>query len=376
MNWRAKGVGGMAGDTGKLGFGMMRLPKKLARTDIKQTSQMVDEFLDAGFTYFDTAYVYVGSEEATRKALVSRHPRDSFTVATKVYPKVAPTAKAAKGQLGTSLKRLGTDYIDYFLLHSITDSDYERYDQLGLWDFAAERKAAGVVRHVGFSFHGGPQVLDRVLTQHPETEFVQLQLNYADWENPRVQSRANYEVARAHGKPIVVMEPVKGGNLANPPAKVKALFDAANPQASYASWAIRFAASLDGVLSVLSGMSNLEQMRDNLAYMRDFQPLSADEMRVIRQAQKLMGAATRIECTACGYCLEGCPQQIDIPRVFEAMNERLDGQLEAAQRHYERAVEGGGLAGDCIACGACENVCTQNLPIVDDLALCAKAFGK
>ena len=201
----------------------------------ESVNAVYDRFLEAGFTYFDTAYVYVGLEEATRKALVSRHPRDSFTLATKVYPKVAPTAKAAKGQLGTSLKRLGTDYIDYFLLHSITDSDYGRYDQLGLWDFAAERKAAGVVRHVGFSFHGGPQVLDKVLTQHPEAEFVQLQLNYADWENPRVQARANYEVARKHGKPIVVMEPVKGGNLANPPANVRALFDAANPQASYAS---------------------------------------------------------------------------------------------------------------------------------------------
>ena len=362
------------GNGGKLGFGLMRLPRKLARIDVKQVSRMVDEFLEAGFTYFDTAYVYVGSEEAARKALVSRHPRDSFTLATKVYPKVAPTAKAAKGQLATSLKRLGTDYIDCFLLHSITDSDYQRYDQLGLWDFAAERKAAGVVRHVGFSFHGGPQVLDKVLTQHPETEFVQLQLNYADWENPRVQSRANYEVARKHGKSIVVMEPVKGGNRANPPANVRALFDAAAPQASYASWAIRYAASLDGVLSVLSGMSNLEQMRDNLSYMRDFQPLSADEMLVIREVQKAMGAALRIECTSCGYCLEGCPQQINIPKVFAAMNERLDGQLESAQRSYEQAVADGGLASECIGCAACEGVCTQNLPIVENLAACAEAF--
>ena len=366
----------LGADTGKLGFGMMRLPHKLARTDIAQTSQMVDEFLEAGFTYFDTAYVYVGSEEATRKALVQRHPRDSFTLATKVYPKASPTAKAAKGQLGTSLKRLGTDYIDYYLLHSITDSDYECYDTLGLWEFAAERKRAGVIRHVGFSFHGGPAVLDRVLTQHPETEFVQLQLNYADWENPRVQSRANYEVARAHNVPIVVMEPVKGGNLANPPANVNALFKAANPQASAASWAIRFAASLDGVITVLSGMSNLAQLRDNVSYMREFQPLSADEMLVIRKAQELMGAATRIGCTSCGYCLEGCPQRIPIPEVFSAMNERLDGQLEAAQAHYELAVAGKGRASDCIACGTCEDSCTQNLPIIEHLAECAHAFGE
>lgn len=364
----------LGADTGKLGFGLMRLPRKLARIDVAQTSQMVDEFLEAGFTYFDTAFVYVGSEEATRKALVKRHPRDSFTLATKVFPKVAPTAGAAKGQLATSLKRLGTDYIDYYLLHSISDSDYERYDKLGLWEFAVERKQAGVIRHVGFSFHGGPEVLEKVLAAHPETEFVQLQLNYADWENPRVQSRANYEVARAHNVPIVVMEPVKGGTLANPPANVNALFRAANPQASPASWAIRFAASLDGVITVLSGMSNLDQLRDNVSYMRDFQPLSPDEMLVIREAQELMGAATRIGCTSCGYCLEGCPQQIPIPEVFAAMNIRLDGQLEAAQQAYEAAVTGAGCASDCIGCGSCEEVCTQNLPIVEHLEECARAF--
>lgn len=366
----------LGADTGKLGFGLMRLPRKLARIDVAQMSQMVDEFLEAGFTYFDTAFVYVGSEEATRKALVKRYPRESFTLATKIFPKVAPTAGAAKGQLGTSLKRLGTDYLDYYLLHSISDSDYERYDKLGLWEFAAERKQAGVIRHVGFSFHGGPAVLDKVLTAHPEAEFVQLQLNYADWDNPRVQSRANYEVARAHGVPIVVMEPVKGGNLANPPANVKSLFTAANPTASPASWAIRFAASLDGVITVLSGMSNLSQLRDNVSFMRDFKPLSPEEMLVIRQAQEALGASSRIDCTACSYCVEGCPNQIPIPDVFAAMNERLDGHLEAAQERYEKAVAGKGRAEECIACGDCEGVCTQNLPIIELLEECAQAFDK
>lgn len=362
--------------TGKLGFGLMRLPRNPARIDIKLFSQMVDEFMAAGLNYFDTAHVYPGSEDATAKALVARYPRESFALATKLHPMISPTSKMAKRQLQTSLKRLKTDYIDYYLLHSIMDNTYKRYERLGLWDFALEQKAAGVLRHVGFSFHGGPEVLDSLLTTHPETEFVQLQINYADWENPRVQSRANYEIARAHDVPIVVMEPVKGGALVKIPTEVKSLFEAANPTASPASWAIRYAASLEGVLTVLSGMSNLEQMRDNLSYMANFQPLSADEMAVIRNAQKIMGASQHIACTACGYCVKGCPQEIPIPDVFAAMNERLDGQLESARASYAAATQGKGRAGDCIACTKCEQVCTQHLEIVNHLRDCAEAFDE
>lgn len=361
---------------GKLGFGLMRLPRKRTRINLDEFASMVDEFLAAGLTYFDTAHIYPGSEEATRKALVERYPRQSFHLATKLYPVFSPTAAMAKNQLATSLKRLGTDYIDAYLLHSIMDATYKRYDRLGLWDFAAEQKAAGVLRRVGFSFHGGPEVLEKLLTAHPEVDFVQLQINYADWESARVQSRANYEVARAHDVPIIVMEPVKGGELIKLPRDVQALFDAENPDASYASWAIRYAASLEGVACVLSGMSNLEQMRDNLSYMRSFEPLTDRERSVIRQAQQLLGASSHIACTSCGYCTKGCPTGIPIPEIFHAMNDHMDGRLTEADDAYHAATTSTTRAGDCIGCAACEKVCTQGLPIVQLLEECATTFDR
>ena len=357
----------------------MRLPRKGALIDVDQTCQMVDEFLEAGGTYFDTAHIYPGSEDATRKALVERHPRSSFTIATKLFPMVSLTANSAKKQLKTSLKRLGTNYVDHYLLHALNDLTYKRYDKLGLWDFVADQKAAGTIAHVGFSFHGGPEVLEVLLSAHPEVEFVQLQLNYADWDNPRVQSRANWEVARAHDVPIVVMEPVKGGALVKLPPDVKRIFDEADPQASYASWAIRFAASLDGVMCVLSGMSNTDQMRDNLSYMRNFQPLTSDEMRLVRAARDLLGKSNYVACTACGYCTKDCPQHIPIPELLDALNISRDGRTAHAQTSYDAAVEranaqGGGAASACIQCGACERVCTQKLPVIEHLEECARLF--
>ena len=244
-----------------------------------------------------------------------------------------------------------------------------------LWEYARELKEKGLIRHYGFSFHGGAELLDRLLTEHPDTEFVQLQLNYADWESANVQSRLNYEVARRHNKPIVVMEPVKGGSLAKPPRDVAELLRRHAPDASPASWAIRFAASLDGILAVLSGMSNLEQMDDNLSYMRDFHPLSAEEQKVIFEAQRLMGKSVTIPCTACRYCTEGCPQQIAIPEIFAAMNRRLGGgQLAQAAEDYRAATQGGAKAADCIACGRCESACPQHLPIIRHLKECAAVF--
>jgi len=357
--------------TPKLGFGLMRLPKKGVRTDVEQTMKMVDMFLEAGFTYFDTAYVYVGSEAATKKALVDRYPREAYTLADKLNTMVAPTEKFAKSELFTSLEKTGAGYFDYYLLHALMDNNYEKYDKFHLWDFVKEQKEKGLIKHYGFSFHGGPKLLDKLLTEHPEVEFVQLQLNYADWENEKVTSRANYEIARKHEKSIVVMEPVKGGALAKPDKQIEKLFKDYARDMSPASWAIRFAASLDGILTVLSGMSNVEQMQDNLSYMKDFKPLDENEQKIIREAQRILGKSATIPCTACHYCTEGCPMQIPIPDIFAAMNLKLgNGQLEEAKRTYLNAAAEGHRASDCIECGQCEGACPQHLSIIELLKDC------
>ena len=348
----------------KLGFGLMRLPHKGLSTDVEQVKRMVDRFLEAGFTYFDTAFVYPGSEVSIRKALVERYPRSAFTLATKINAMIAPTEKAAKKQFFTSLERTGAGYLDYYLLHALMENNYRKYEKLRLWDFVKEQKAAGLIRHFGFSFHAGPELLDRLLTEHPEVDFVQLQINYADWENPSVTSRANYETARRHGKSIVVMEPVKGGALADPPKEVQRLFRDCHPELSIASWAIRFAASLDGILTVLSGMSNVEQMEDNISFMKNFRPLNAEEQRIIQEAQRIMGSSAAIPCTACRYCTEGCPKSINIPEIFAAMNRQLvSGHMEEAQAAYRDAAPEGRRASDCVECRQCERACPQHLPI-------------
>ncbi len=360
---------------GKLGFGLMRLPKTNEAIDVPQVCEMVDHFLAAGFTYFDTAYVYDGSEVAAKAALVDRHPRASYTLATKLHVGKCANAEEARKELETSLARTGAGYFDYYLLHALMANNVDKYEEFGLWDFVRELKANGTIRHYGFSFHDSPELLDKLLTEHPDVDFVQLQINYADWENPEVQSRACYEVARKHGKQVVIMEPVKGGALANPPEQVKALFDAAKPGASYASWALRFAASLDGVLAVLSGMSNLEQVDDNLATMSDFQPLNDTEQKVIQQAQHILGNSAAIACTACHYCTAGCPKKIAIPEIFAAANKQLaNGQKAEAAAAYAAATAEGGKASACIHCKQCERICPQHLPITDLLDRCAAMF--
>ena len=360
-------------ETPKLGFGLMRLPKKGAGTDIEQVKKMVDLFMESGFTYFDTAFVYGTSEEDIKKALVERYPRESYTLATKLNAfMMAPNEKAAKQQFYKSLERTGAGYFDYYLLHAFMENNYTKYDKYHLWDFVKERKTEGLIKNFGFSYHAGPELLDKLLTKHPEVDFIQLQINYADWENPSVTSRANYEVARKHGKSIVVMEPVKGGTLADPPAEVKKLFKDYHPDMSYASWAIRFVASLDGIITVLSGMSNIDQMKDNLSYMKNFQPLNEEEQKIIQQAQRIMCNSSTIPCTACHYCTDGCPKQIKIPDIFSALNKQLgNGQRAEALQSYQNIAAEGHRASDCINCKQCERACPQHLPITEHLKLCA-----
>ena len=367
-------------NTPKLGFGLMRLPRvagKENEIDIEQTSKMVDMFIEAGLTYFDTAFVYEGSEEATRKALVERYPRDAYTLATKLNAGYSGcrNAEDAKKELEISLERTGAGYFDYYLLHALGKGNIDKYDSYGIWDFVKEMKEKGLIKHWGFSFHDTPEFLDELLTAHPDAEFVQLQINYADWDNPSVQSRACYEVARKHGKSIVVMEPVKGGALANPHQSVQDVFRAANPEMSVASWAIRFVASLDGILTVLSGMSSVQQMADNLSYMADFKKLTQDELETIHKAQEALKNIESIPCTACHYCTEGCPMQINIPAIFAARNKQLVFNLEKqGQGDYNRVTTNRGKASECIACGQCEAACPQHIDIIDRLRECAANF--
>lgn len=367
-------------NTPKLGFGLMRLPKlEDGKTiDVEHTKKMVDMFMEAGFTYFDTAFVYDGgeSEKATKAALVDRYPRDSYTLCTKLCAWAGDdTPEFAKQEFFTSLERTGAGYFDYYLLHALQPNNYKKYEEYGLWDFVKEQKEKGLIKHWGFSFHATPEILDEILTDHPDAEFVQLQLNYADWENPKVYSRACYEVARKHGKSITVMEPIKGGQLANPIPEVQNVLKETNPDASFASWAVRYVASLDGILTVLSGMSNVEQMADNISYMKEFKPLNEEEQAAIRKAQEIISGVNSIPCTACHYCTDGCPQEIAIPEIFAARNKQLVwGQLEEGKKAYAEATATGGKASDCVGCGQCEDVCPQQLKVIDLLAECAKNF--
>ena len=364
---------------GKLGFGLMRLPKNDDVIDIEQTKQMVDMFLDAGFTYVDTAWAYKGSEDAIRQALVERYPRDSYQLATKCAAWIdCKTRDDAIAQFETSLERTGAGYFDFYLLHNLGEHRTEKFDDFGLWDWILEQKAAGKIKHAGFSFHSTPEELDELLTAHPEMEFVQLQINYADWENPSVQSRGCYEVARAHNKPVVIMEPVKGGMLANPPESVARVLKEAEPDSSAASWAIRFAASLPGVITVLSGMSNIEQMADNLSFMKGFTGLSDAEQATLDRAREELAKIPLIPCTACNYCAKVCPMGVGISGTFMAMNMlTLYGDLKKAQDEEKWLVSEHNRkrATSCIKCSACEQACPQHIKIRDELVRCAEALG-
>lgn len=370
----------------KLGFGLMRLPltdpNDGASVDVELLKTMVDAFLEKGFTYFDTAWMYCGfqSECAIREALVKRHPRDSYTLADKLHAGFLKTKEDRERIFQEQLKKTGVDYFDYYLLHDVGTDHYKTYQELDCFRWLEEKKAQGLARHIGFSYHDNAELLDRVLIEHPEVEFVQLQLNYLDWDSEGVQSRKCYETAVKHGKPVIVMEPVKGGTLARVPESVEKMFREARPEMSIPSWAIRFAASLEHVMVVLSGMSNMEQLLDNTDYMADFQPLSAQEQALVKKAVDAINSTIAIPCTGCSYCTEGCPQRIAIPKYFSLYNADLQEIKEKSWRpqgeYYTRLTMNFGKASDCLECGQCEQVCPQHLPIIRHLKDVAARFEK
>lgn len=370
----------------KLGFGLMRMPlldpTDPSKVDVEQVKQMVDLFMEKGFTYFDTAIMYNGfaSQSVAKEVLVDRYPRESFTLATKLHDAFFDTLEDRDKIFDQQLEQTGAGYFDYYLLHGIESGCYPKYEQLDCFNWLLDKKAKGLVRHAGFSFHGGPELLDEILTKHPEMEFVQLQINYLDWESEWIQSRAVYEVAVRHNKPVIVMEPVKGGTLANMPDAAKQLLKDADPHMSIPSWAIRFAASLDHVMVVLSGMSSVEQMADNLSYMEDFKPLSEEEVQLTFKAAEIINAQIAVACTGCSYCTEGCPMKIAIPQYFSLYNE--DKRENLAEKgwwindtNYQNLTQKFGSASACIACGQCEAVCPQHLPIIEKLKDVAAHYG-
>lgn len=364
----------------KLGFGLMRLPMKDGVIDIPQVQEMVDRFMEAGFTYFDTAWAYPGSEDAIRQTLVERYPRESFQLATKNAAWInCKTREDALAQFETSLKQTGAGHFDNYLLHNLGEHRTQYFDQFNLWEFVKEKKAEGKIRHYGFSFHSTPEELDAILTAHPDVEFVQLQINYADWENPAIQSRGVYEVARKHGKPIVIMEPLKGGLLANPPEQVAKILRDKEPDLSVPSWGIRFAANLEGVLVVLSGMSDIPQMENNLSYMKDFTGMTPEELQCIESAREELNRIPLIPCTTCNYCAKVCPMEIGISGSFTAKNiYTLYGNLQRSIQQEGWLVGGHGRkqAVNCVKCGACEEVCPQRIRIREELEQVAELFGQ
>lgn len=359
----------------KLAFGCMRLPMKEDRVDEPQFCQMVDRFMEEGFNYFDTAHGYLDgkSETAIRACLTSRYPRESYLLTNKLTDCFFKTQEDIRPFFENQLKWCGVDYFDFYLMHAQNAGNYEQFKRCKAYETAFELKAEGKIRHVGISFHDTAEMLERILTDYPEIEVVQIQFNYLDYDDPAVQGRKVYEVCRKYNKPVLVMEPVKGGNLVNLPDDAKKVLNDLNG-GSAASYAIRFAAGFEGMLCVLSGMSNIEQLEDNISYMKDFQPLNETELSAVHKVVDILHSKKLIPCTACRYCVAGCPQKISIPDLFSCMNTKEQTKDWNADYYYGIYTEQGGKASSCIGCGKCEKICPQHLPIRKLLADVAKNF--
>lgn len=356
----------------------MRLPMKDSDVDVAEMNRMVDTFLENGFNYFDTAHGYVDgkSETALRECLTSRYPRDRYILTNKLTDFYFKKQEDIRPFFESQLKACGVDYFDFYLMHAQGAENFAFFKKCRAYETALELKSEGKFRHFGISFHDRAAVLEQILTEYPQIEVVQIQFNYADYDDPAVESRKCYEVCRKYGKPVIVMEPVKGGNLVNLPDKAKAVLDDLHG-GSPASYAIRFAAGFEGIMMVLSGMSNMEQMRDNISYMKDFKPLSEQELAAIGKVQEIFKSMNLIPCTSCRYCTAGCPKHISIPDLFAVMNTKQLYHDWNADYYYNVHTSGEkSKASDCIKCGKCEQACPQHLHIRDLLETVAKEFEK